>query len=205
VANFFVGIAETLAGLMALYSEFPMLGPEAKQRMTQGWNPQAVSHEFAFSVFPDSTVLLDATQQIQRLGQFLNMTAKSGFVNVEPIIAKMSMLSGVDPADVMVKPNPPEDPPPNVSYRFSGAQDLTNPMAVAIMLKAGTITSDPKLMEEAKKLILESQMQLPGAAPMGQPQGLTPPAPEQPPTVPEDPHPDWGMADRLDKRRSEDM
>jgi hypothetical protein len=134
VALFFLGIAEVLAGWMVLYSDFPTLTDQEKQGMQKIWDQKHILQDLVLNIRPDSAVVLDSSQRIQRLMQFMNMTAKSGFVNIEPIVKELAELSGLDPAEVIKKPQPPPPEEPNVSYRFSGKEDLINPLVMAMLV-----------------------------------------------------------------------
>ena len=207
VAKFFTGIAENIAGLMQLFydkpNEVPLVGEEAAQQIDSVWDRSKVAGaKFVFSIIPDSTVLLEANQKVDRLMKFINLTGKSGFVNVEPIIAEIAALSGIDPAMVMTKPNPPAPDQPNISYRFSGAEDLLNPIALAALIKAGQAPG-PQEIAAAKAMLADAmapaQPMLPeGMAPGGPEMGVEPLAegPQQPPD-------DWGPMPRVTKRVEE--
>lgn len=204
IQSFFLGIVEVLAGLMALYSEFPILTPQEKQVMEQAWDRQSILTDLVFKIRPDSMIVLDPQQRVQRLSQFLNLTVKSGYVNPKPLIIEMAELSGVDPSEVVVDPQPPKPKEPQLSYRFSGKDDMSNPLVVALMLKQKQITMAD--VEQAKQFLLE--VQKPPEAPMA-PAGGAPGADGQPP--PSEPgaplHPDdaashqsWSLGDRVMKR-----
>lgn len=199
------GIAEVMGGLLALYGDFEMGGPEDVQRLS-GWDRTHIGNEFVYWIRPDSTVLLDANQRIDRLMKVLNMIAQSGYVNVKPIIAEIIELHGLDPADIMIDPQPKPAPEPNVSYRFSGVEDLTNPLVIAFLVKSGQAPS-PQDLEAAKK-ILEAV----NAPPMPPPPPLMPGGPPGampgPPAPPEGgpttlPRPDWGLAPKVAKRQED--
>lgn len=218
-ASFFLGACEVLAGLMALHSEFKTLTTEEKQRMQQAWDNKHILHDLVMKIRPDSTIMIDVEQKIQRLNRALNMTVKSGYVNPAPVIAEIWELSGVDPATVMIKPpeKPPEDP--NVSYRFSGKDDLSNPMVVAMLLNRQLAPSIEQI-EAAKKLLLAAQLPpspasaepAPGGpAPAGGPEapgpqppgpGAAGPAEEARVVQPNEPaaHPDWHTATKVAQR-----
>lgn len=201
--NFFVGISEVMAGLMALYDTFdlPMLDQDQMQRL-QNWDRKKINQEFVFSIRADSTVLLDSTQRLNRLEKFLNLTGPSGYVEVLPIIEEMAALSGLDPAEVVRQPQPKKDEPPNISYRFSGP-DITNPINLAILVKAGAAPG-PEDIAAAQK-ILDSTIgtvgQPPAPVPVPPPQ---PGGPQQLPPPGQAEAPDMNLMDVIDKRRNND-
>jgi hypothetical protein len=133
--EFFLGIAEVMLGLMALYDDWELPKEEDAQRL-QMWDRTRINHEMAFSIRGDSTVLLDANQRIDQVTSFLKLVGQSEFINPAPVIAELASLHGFDPADVMRKPPEKGPEPPNVSFRASGAADLQNPIFLAMLMKA---------------------------------------------------------------------
>jgi hypothetical protein len=204
VGSFFTGIAEVMAGLVAIYDTFPLVGDQEIQRLDQGWDRTRLANEYVYYIRPDSTVLLDATQRIDRLMKLLNLVGKSGYINPKPIIEEIVALHEVDPATIVIDPQPPQEEKPKVAFSFKG-DDMINPMAVAVMLAMGIVPSEEQL-EEAKKMI-ES---------MGMPPA--PPAPVDPNAPPEEPpmeeqmppeeamgdtRPEWTPPGRVTKRLDE--
>jgi hypothetical protein len=194
VANFFLGAVRVLAGWMVLYSDFPSLTPQEKQAMLQAWDMKHVLHDLVLKIRPDSTVVLDSQARIDRLSKFLNLTAKSGYVNVKPILVEMAELSGLDPTQVIIDPQP-QKPENNVSFRFSGKDDIINTTVMAVLVETGQAPS-PQSIEKAKQLLAMS------AAPPAPPQvgqQLPGSGPGQPPPVGEA-HPNWSMNSKIMKR-----
>ena len=187
VAAFFLGIAEVQAGLLALYGDFE----------TPGWDRTKINQELVFSVLPDSTVLLDANQKIERKMAVLNMLGKSGFINPEPLVRDIAELAGVDPSELMVKPSPPPAEPLNISIR--NAEDLRDPVMLALLMKTGQAPS-PDELEAAKKLLLSSQLPPPpepvvdpNTAPMVEGQTAPPIGPDGDPDK-------WGVMPKINRR-----
>jgi len=178
VQKFFLNSVEVLAGLMALYSDFPSLTEEERTTMLKAWDGQQVLTDLAFSVRPDSTVMLDSNQRVEKLNRFLNMTAQSGVVNIEPVIMEMAELSGLDPADVMKKPVEPPPAPATVSFRFTGKEDLQNPFVVALLVHNGQAPT-PEDMRKAETMLAATQQGVDTVIPPELPNG---PANEPPPT-----------------------
>lgn len=199
VAKFFCSIAEVLGGLIALFEEPTSFG--------EGFDP-AISRTLSYSILADSTVLLDASQRIERLNKFIDMTAKSGWVDVGPVIKEIATLSGLDPNVVVRPPEPAPPVEPNISLRLTGVEDMYNPLTLAILMKGGQ-APDMKLIEEAKKLIQSAVM--PSAPAPGMPPGGAPMAPMGPAVSPPEPappavgdaNPDWTLMPKVNKR-SED-
>ena len=205
VSGFFLSVVEVIAGLMALYSDFPMLSDAEIQQMEAAWDRKNVPTDFVFKIRPDSTIMIEAKQRRNDLLQVLSMVAKSGFVNPMPIIVEILELSGLDPAEVMKQPEPPKPEEASMSFSFSGKDDLTNPVVIALMMKAGRAPS-PQEIEAAKKLLAMAQAPaMPSQPPQGSPQGPPPPqgVPDNPQTPP-GANEDWNLAPRISKR-SRDM
>jgi hypothetical protein len=202
VSAFFCGIAEVIGGLMALYEPQGAFGDEFDRSL--------VSKSLTFSITADSTLLLDSNQKLDRCVQFLNYTAKSGWVDLQPVLTEMAVLSGFDPS--IVRPPQPRAPePPNVSIRFTGVQDLLNPLVIAMLGKAGQLPS-PEELQAAKALLESASTPLP--APNQDLSGSVqqvpmPPAPPRlalPPAQTPEPftaHPQWEMLPRINTRTSE--
>lgn len=146
VASFIVDIAQVLSGLLCLFEDPALFG--------QGFEP-AVSSTLAFSVLADSTVLLDSNQKLSRLNQFVNQYAKSGWVNLEPVLQEIAQLSGLDPSAVIVAPKPKPPAEPNISLRLTGVEDLLNPLALAFLINSGQAPSDEQI-EQAKQKIQQA-------------------------------------------------
>lgn len=163
VASFFVSVAEVLGGLLCLYEDPTQFG--------QGFTP-AFSKSIKFSILADSTVLLDAGQKLSRLNQFINLYAKSSWVNLEPVLQEVATLTGLDPTIVIKAPSPKPPVEPNISLRLTGVEDLLNPLALAVLIKSGQAPA-ADLIEQAKALIQQAVvppqgMQMPGQpAPLG--------------------------------------
>jgi len=218
VTRFFLSIVEVLAGWMVLYSDFPSLSDEERQAMTQAWDDKHILHDLAFTIRPDAAIVQSSEQRIKKLTEFLNIAVKSGFVNPEPLIAEIAELSGVDPAKVMVKPNPPNPDMPNLSFRFTGKDDMQNALVVALLQKAGLAPSpdDIKKAQEILLMAAQAPSSMPAPAPQGMPDGAAaapagapggvPPTPGEPVvgvTTPQgglDAHPQWHLADKVAKR-----
>lgn len=192
-AAFFLGIAEVLGGLICLFEDPKELG--------EGFDP-GFSEHIEYSILADSTVLLDSTQRLERLNNFLDSYAKTGWVNVEPVLKEIATLVGLDPNSCIEAPKPKEPELPNISLRLSGAEDMMNPLLLAFMLKTGQ-APDPELVNKAKELIAAAVAPQPPVPPQGPPpQGMPPGGPGQPPPpgqlpsgpMPQPPPPNIGEA-----------
>lgn len=213
--KFFLGIADVMLGLMALHDDFELPEPKDGQRLEM-WDRKRISHVMAFSIRGDATVLLDAEQRIDRITRFLNISGKSGYAAPKPILEELASLSGLDPAVVLQDPPPQGPESPSVSFRFSGAEDLQSPMAVAILMGA-KLAPSPEMLQAAIALIesagsvvktklgtdqdeVEATTHVKGTPVAG---SGTPPgeggAEGQPPMA--DDRPGWQSVDRINSRR----
>lgn len=219
VSSFFCNIMEVLGGLMCLYEDPQSLG--------EGFDP-GVSKLLQFSILSDSTVLLEASQKLERLNQFLDVYGKSGWINIEPVLQEIATICGLDPAAVVKKPEPKPPEQPNISLRLTGVEDMLNPLTLAFLIKSGQ-APPPELIEQAKQLIQQSVTppfnptpSAPGSAgqelfmagaggappnPSGPPvpgpvAGPPPgsPMPQPPPVQTGEAHPQWTTMPKLDKR-----
>lgn len=187
VAKFFVGIAECLAGLMVLHGEYGL--------------PEEIAGQVTYSVRTDSAVRLNAEQRIDQLMKGLNMTAQSGFVNAQPIIAEIWELLGVNPENhrgqpVVVPPKPKPPEPVNISGK---AEDLLNPVFLAHSFATGQGPT-PEHFSAAVKLLQEAQAAMAGLPLL---EAAKQPTEEGPPREPETPgmaNPGWEAAPRVERR-----
>lgn len=188
VAAFFVGIAEVIGSLMCVFEDPSKFG--------EGFNPE-FSRQLQFSVLADSTLLVDANQRLQRIDDFLNKYAKSGFVALEPVLREIAILSGLDPNTVIKAPDPKPPMEPNISLRLTGGEDMTNPLLLAFMLQSGQAPS-PELIEQAKQLIQLAVLPKPVNAPPTP--GSAMDNPEPPPPAVGEANPDLTIMPKITKR-----
>lgn len=164
-AKHFVGIAEVMAGLVALRGQFTS---EEMQVLGQ-LDPKQLSNCYAFNVRADSTLLLDSTQRIERLMTYLNMTAKSGVVDVVPVIAEITELNGLPPE--VVHDMPEKGPEPlATSMRLTGAADLHDVMVVGMLMKSGQLPN-ADIMNAAKIFLSNIEVQPTPTPPQPPPDG----------------------------------
>jgi hypothetical protein len=127
----------------------------------------------------------------------LNLTAQSGFINPQPIIAEIVELSGLDPAKVLIQPKPKGPEPVKVS--IGSAEDIINPIMLATLMKTGQAPG-PQELQAAIALILAAAQ---GPVPIMPTEPVDPNAMPAEVERPEMAHPGWESAPRLD-RRAED-
>lgn len=209
VGKFFVGIVEVMAGLMALYDDFmDVLEPEEATALLQAWNPKQMGNEFSYNIRPDSTVLIETSQRIEQLERAMNLTAKSPFVFPKPLIEEYFNLLGIDIATSVTDPEPSKPEPIAISLGLKGVEDLTNPLAIAIMKMNGQLPS-PQDLQEAQKVVHILQMMggIPVAPDLPAPiQGgprVAPPVEDGPKKASEEQNKDWETPPRITKRVSE--
>lgn len=191
VGSFVIGIAEILGGFLCLYEDPTSFG--------EGFDP-SFSTKLAFSITVDSTVLLDAKQRLKYLNEFVNVYAKSGFIALEPVLREIAILNGLDPNVVIKAPDPSSPPPPNISLRLTGAEDMMNPLNLAFLIKSGQAPG-PQEIEAAKMMIQAAVMnpaQFPPQPP--QPPGGPEGSPEGPPEAVGEAHPDATILPKITKR-----
>ena len=176
VASFFLGIAEVLGGLMCLYEDASEFG--------EGFDP-AICKLLKYSILADSTVLLSTSQRLARLNAFVNTYAKSGWVNLEPVLQEIATLTGLDPTIAIKAPDPKPPVEPNISLRLTGVEDMLNPLTLAFLIKSGQAPGQD-LIEQAKALIQQAVVPPQAAQPDGQPlpPGAGSPPPPGPPLPP---------------------
>lgn len=194
VQKFFIGIAEVLAGHLALYGTFDL--PD-----TIGHNRAALANAFTYSVRVDSTVRLDAEQRIEQLNRALNLTAQSGYVNPKAAIEEIWELSGMDPAKVVIDPQP--KPPEPVKLSCSNAADLKDPVMLAALMRTQQAPTPEDLTAAIKMLQEVMAAMATGAVPMPQAQPQsdgTPPAEVETPGIA---NAEWEAAPRLDRRQED--
>lgn len=203
VGKFFCSISEVLGGLIAIYEDPGSFG--------EGFVP-TVSRTLGYSILADSTVLLDSNQRLQRLERFINFTAKSGVVNVPPVLKEIATLSGLDPSVVIVPPTPRPPVEPNISLRLTGTEDMLNPITLAFLINSGQAPT-PEQIEQAKKMIQVAVTPPAGVIPGPMGELAMAPDPSQVPT-PEDvgplpqpappdvgkANPNWSALDRVNQR-----
>lgn len=204
VASFVIGIAQVLGGLLCLY--------EDSQAFGQGFDP-GFSNALTYSILVDSTILLDSNQRLERLNNFVNTYAKSGLINMEPILKEIAALSGLDPNTAIIKPEPQKPEMPNISLRLTGGKDMMNPLLLAFLIKSGQ-APESELIEQAKKIIQQAVIEVqPPAPPPGMPPvpvgpdgNPLPPEgqlPQPPPPAIGDANPDLSIMPTINKRANE--
>lgn len=190
VTKCFVGIAKVLAGHLAIYGTFDIPDELGVQR-------EALATGFTYSVRADSTVRLDAEQRIEQLKEFFNLTAQTGYINAKPIIEEWAELSGLDPSKVVIDPQP--KPPEPVKVSVSKAEDLMNPIFLALLMRTHQGPT-PEDLKAAVTMLMTVQGAIPppptaAPAPDGRPPGEI--------ATPEIRNPDMETAPRIERRAAD--
>lgn len=186
VASFFAGIAQVVGGLLCLMEDPAAFG--------EGFAPE-FSTALNVSILPDSTIILDSNQRIERLTEFVNVFAKTGWVNLDPILKEIASLVGLDPNLAIKAPEPKVPMEPNISLRLSGSEDMMNPLTLAFLIKSGQ-APPPELIDQAKQLIQSAVVTPPAPPPTGEEMGM----PEAAPPAIGDANPDATILPTIAKR-----
>ncbi len=194
--------AAVLFSLMQKFVDKPgwveMVGPQGAAIMTQ-YQAADLKGDYAFEFLADSSDRIDlATKQANVLKAW-NLVAGYEGTNKQELLKEVFQLHGMDPARFVVEPQKKGPEPPNISYRFGG-DDLLNPMAVSIMMKAQEITPDEiaaaaEMIQDSVKKMQDARARMfegggpptagggAPAGPMAIPPGEAPAAPEPPVTT----------------------
>lgn len=190
VNRYLVDGAEVLFSLMQMFRDgtkyVPVPGPNGDE--LQPVEPADLMGDYVFEFVADSSDRVDVVTKQNNSMKMYNLMANSDTTNKKGLEREIWELHGFDPAEMMVEPQPKGPPPPNISYRFSG-EDLLNPMAVALMVKAGyelkpdEIKAAAMLIQDAVKQIKTLHV-LPGGTPPGAPPAAPGAFPGQQPVEP---------------------
>jgi hypothetical protein len=186
VTAFLLANAEVLAGHMALYGTFELPDELGEDRAL-------LANAFTYSTRIDSTVRLDAQQRIDQIDAFTNKWAQSGYLNPKPLAEEWAELIGLDPARVIVDPQP--KPPEPVKVSVNNAMDLRDPLFLATLMR----TQQAPTVEDLSAAIKLSQAADVLGPPPVQPsaEGDGPPAEVQTPGIR---NADWQTQPRVEKR-----
>jgi hypothetical protein len=189
VTKFLLGIAEVIAGHLALYGTFDLPDMLGQQRAL-------LANNFTYSVRVDSTVRMDAEQRIEQLKAYVNNWAQSGLLNAKPIAEEWAELVGLDPASVVIDPKP--KPPEPVKISVSNALDLHDEAFLAVLCRNDQA---PRPQDVAAAKLLSASLALPVAPPQVpmSPDG-GPPVDVQTPGIR---NPDWQENPKINKREQD--
>jgi len=131
-----------------------IVGPDG-QKALQQWDRKAVQGEFVFSAKPDSALRLDADVERRQAANLYNLIGRDPNVRRTELLKALLTKHNLDPDKIVVE-TPPAEPkpePPKINLSFK-AEDLSNPMVLAILAQIG-IEMPPGLVAQ--------QQQAPGA------------------------------------------
>jgi hypothetical protein len=168
VLRFFQEIAEGIFALMQLFQTneryAETIGPDGAKAL-QAWDRNTIAGDFIFDIAPDASQRVDIGERIKKLEKMYTLAREDSMMNAQPLLREWAVLNGFDPAQMIVQPQPQPDKP-NIGFSFKG-EDLMNPIAVAVMQKAG-MTVTPEEIKAAKQIIVDA---------MGDPLPVEPPPP----------------------------
>jgi hypothetical protein len=189
VSRYITEGAEVVWGLMQLFFDQTMyvqIVGEQGNKILASFDAAHRAGQFTFGYLENSMDRVDAQTRFNNLMKMFNLMANDPNTNRVELDREIWRTAGFDPKQYMVQ-KPPEKtpPPPNVSFRFGGA-DLLNPMAVATMQKGG-IVLNPEDIKAAALMIRDAIQAMAGVQPLPPPPGVqgapgTPP-PGGPPEV----------------------
>jgi len=183
VERHLIANAENLGALMALHGNAGI--------------PVELLGSITYSIRVDSTVLLDAQQQIEHIKEYVNMWGQSGVANIKALAVKHAELLGWLPEEVTIDPQP--KPPEPVKISIGSAEDIVNPLMLAAMAATNQLPAPEHVAAVAK--LLQALESIPGMAEM-----LIPKEPVDPNQQPSDVarpgihNADWQEQPRLNKR-----
>ena len=181
VERHLLAIAEVMGGLMAVHGNAGL--------------PVELIGSLTYSVYADSTMLLDSEQRIERLTKGLNLTGQSGFINPKPVIWKIWELLGEDPSQIVIDPQP--KPPEPVKVSVSKAEDIINPVVLATLFRTGQAPNPQDLQAAVALLTAATQSGLPVIPAV---EAADPNAPPRDPATPGMANADWQEQPRINKR-----
>jgi len=156
VNRFVVAIAETLYSLMQRYDVaedyVEIVGEDGAETLV-AVKPLDLKGQHEFDFVSDSSDRLDAQTRQVNIIKMYNLMANSPSINRRELERQVWIEFGQDPKKMMAPPAEPAPEQPNISYRFGG-EDMLNPIAVALLLKANAIT--PKEIADATLLIQDA-------------------------------------------------
>jgi hypothetical protein len=184
VNRYLVEGAQVLFQLMQRFMDVTdyvrVVGQDGVERLV-AVNQDTLSGEYAFDIKADSSERVDLTTKQANIVKVYNLLANSPSVNRAALEREIIELHGLDPKKIEAAPKEPAPDKPSLSFRFGG-EDLLNPMAVAVMQKAG-YNLTPDEIKAAAIMIADAVKQMQANAltpqnltPTGGPAGGAPPA-----------------------------
>lgn len=170
VLRYIVEAAEILGDLIQLYATdedyVEVVGPDGVPRIQQ-WSAADIQGEYVFKAKPDSAQRVDVVQERNDAIRMYNLMRQDPLANPRKMVERVLSLHGCDPEIYAAKDDPKKGPePPNVSYRFAGA-DLDPalpqfPIVVTILGQSG-IQLGPDVLAAAQAIRNGLSVIAPGA------------------------------------------
>jgi hypothetical protein len=186
VLRFFLEVAESVGGLMQLFSDdsdwVEIVGEDGVAAL-QPWTKDLIRGDYVFEAKPDSALKIDVSQKRAESLNLYKLLRKDPLINPVALVQEVLELHGIDPNKVKAPQQPPQPPPPKLSFSFKG-EDLISPIAVAIIqqgpkpLSAEDIAAAKMLIEDAAGLMPPQPPQGDGGGGQG---GAPAPTGENPP------------------------
>jgi hypothetical protein len=148
VVDFYLDGARMIDQLLMRYADntqYVHIAGDDGARRLQAWNGQMISGKFLYEISPDSQMAVDTEADFQLLLNFYNLSAQDPMVNRQYLVRRLARMRGLDPAKVILPPQPPAPPkpvPPSISFAFKG-EDLLNPTVLAILRSAEVLPPEP--------------------------------------------------------------
>jgi hypothetical protein len=113
----------------------------------------ALAGGYRYAMQVDSGKYLDMEGNRRQLVQFYQMTRQDPLINSQPTITKLAEAFGIDPAEFLAQPKPPQPPPPQAAFSLKGEDlsPLSPQFTLAIkMAQQGGWQISPQDVEAAK-------------------------------------------------------
>ncbi len=177
-----------LASLFQLFDDevqyAPLVGKDGAN-VIQAWTKADIQGDYVFSIKADSSVRVDAAEELQEDLQTYNLLGRDPHFNRVPMLKSIAGKRGLDPAQAIIDPLPPTPAPPDppkISLALK-ADDLTNPMVQQILKQNGIELTMPLPIDHVAQAVgLPGNTQPVVKPTMPQPNG-TPGAAERMPPV----------------------
>jgi hypothetical protein len=186
VMTWYVKGVEKFSSLLQLFGDeatvVPITGQQSAQ-VFQSWDRTKTPGRYMFRIRPDSSVRVDAAEDLDRLLRAYNLLAKDPHVNRVELLSAIVVKFGLDPQKVIVAqlpPPSPEPPKPTISLK---AEDLGNPLVIQLLAQFGIKLTPPPPPEPVPlpgQAPAAAAAVAPAAAPAAPPAGVVLPSPAHP-------------------------
>lgn len=122
VTAWYMAVVRALDALVLRYGDVRFASTLVGPRKGQVWAQfkQALAGGYRYEVNVDSGKYMDAEAQRRQLLQMYQMTRQDPLINPQKLIQKLLTAWGIDPAEGMAQPQPPQPQPPQVGVSFKG-------------------------------------------------------------------------------------